>query len=187
MQKITQLAVLPFGMINCFLIQGGKKHVLVDSGVPKSEKKILQQLKALDIKTEDIGLLVITHGHIDHFGSAKELSEELNAPILMHELDMRALQTGKSLADTLKPNKKYWNVLKRKLLKDTASPCSPDIILRGNDQYDLTGMGISGKIIHTPGHTPGSISIVLDNGDAIIMDLASSGILLQAVAATSCC
>ncbi|MFA5772995.1 MAG: MBL fold metallo-hydrolase [Thermoplasmata archaeon] len=185
MQKIIQLSVFPFGMINCFLIKGEKKHILVDTGIPKSEKKILKQINSHGIKKEDIGLLIITHGHIDHFGSAKELKEILKVPILMHELDSKALETGKSLVETLKPTKKYWNILKRKLLKDSASPCTPDIILRENDEYELTNLGVNGKVIHTPGHTPGSLSVVLDDGNAIIMDLASSGILLGGIAFNS--
>lgn len=185
MQKVIQLSVFPFGMINAFLIQGEKKHVLVDTGVPNSEGKILTQIAAHGIKMNDIGLIIITHGHIDHFGSAKSLKDALEAPILMHESDIQALETGKSLIDTLKPNKKYWNILKRKVLKDSANPCKPDIILKGNDEYDLSPWGINGKVIHTPGHTPGSLSIVLNDGHAIIMDLASSGIFLGGIAFNS--
>ena len=182
MQKIIQLSVFPMGMINCFLIVRQTKHILVDTGVPNSEKKIINQLKKYCIKLEDIGLIVITHGHIDHFGSAKEFKDILKAPILMHNLDKVALETGKSMIETLKSNHKFWDiVLKPKLAKDKASPCSPDILLYDNEAYDLSIYGINGKIIHTPGHTPGSLSIVLENGEAIIMDLTSSGILLGGI------
>ena len=54
----------------------------------------------------------------------------------------------------------------------------PNILLKGDQDYDLSEWGIQGKVIHTPGHTPGSISIILDNGEAIIMDMMASGILL---------
>ncbi len=186
MQKIIQLSVFPMGMINCFLIQGQTKHILVDTGVPNSEKKIINQLKKHGIKLEDIGLIIITHGHIDHFGSAKEFKDILKAPILMHNLDKVALETGKSMCETLKPNHKVWDiVLKPKLAKDKASPCAPDIVLNENEEYDLSIHGINGKIIHTPGHTPGSLSVILENGEAIIMDLASSGILLGGIAFNS--
>lgn len=169
-------------MINCFLIKGEKKHILVDTGVPNSETKIIKQLKKHNIKPEDIGLIIITHGHIDHFGSAKELKDILKIPILMHGFDKVALQTGKSMFETLKPNHKIWDiVLKPKLAKDTASPCLPDVVLDENEEYDLSIYGIKGKVIHTPGHTPGSLSVVLENGEAIIMDLASSGILLGGI------
>jgi hydroxyacylglutathione hydrolase len=183
MSKIIQLSVFPFGMINCYLVIGRKKHVLVDTGVPHSEKKILRQLEANGISKEDIGLIIITHGHIDHFGSANELKKILKAPILMHELDKKALETGKSLQETLKANHKIWNyVLKPKLQNDSASPCEADILLKEAQEYDLADYGIHGKVIHTPGHTPGSLSLVLDDGHAIIMDLASSGILLGGIA-----
>lgn len=181
MQKIIQLSIFPFGMINCFLIKGEKKHILVDTGVPNSEVKILKQIKSHGINKKDIGLIIVTHGHIDHFGSAAELKRELDVPVLMHELDAIALRTGKGLAETLKPTKRYWNILKRKVLKDKATPCEPDIVLKGDCNYDLSEWGINGKIIHTPGQTPGSISVILDDGNAIIMDMASSGIFLGGI------
>lgn len=156
---------------------------MVDTGVPTSEKKIIKQLKKQGIKLDDIGLIIVTHGHIDHFGSAKELKDILKVPILMHQLDKVALQTGKSMLETLKSNHKIWDfVLKPKIAKDIASQCFPDIILNGDQEYDLSTFGINGKVIHTPGHTPGSLSVVLDDGSAIIMDLASSGIFLGGIA-----
>lgn len=183
MQQIIQLSVFPFGMINCFLITGEKKHILVDTGVPGSEKRIIRQLIKHQIGLENIGLIVITHGHIDHFGSAKKLSSILKAPILIHDLDKKALQSGKSMIETLKPNHKFWDIfLKPKLSRDKAPSCDPDILLYDDDEYDLSAYGINGKVIHTPGHTPGTLSVVLESREAIIMDLASSGILLGGIA-----
>ncbi|WP_207429386.1 MBL fold metallo-hydrolase [Pedobacter sp. SYSU D00535] len=181
MQQINRLSILPFGMINSYVIRGAKKHVLVDAGLPDSEKQILQQLQLLGLSLKDIGLLVITHGHIDHFGSANALSKALDVPILVHENDAPALSTGKSLVATLKPTQAYWNLLKWKLSADTATPVVPDLILRADEVFSLKEFGIAGSVIHTPGHTPGSLSIVLDNGEAIIMDLASSGIFLGGI------
>ncbi|WP_207532668.1 MBL fold metallo-hydrolase [Desertivirga arenae] len=186
MQQIIQLSIFPFGMINCFLIKGQDKHILVDTGVPGSEGRILRQLEARGISKEEIGLIIITHGHIDHFGSVKELQEILKVPILIHEGDKAALETGMSLPDTLKANHKIWNyTLKPKLLHDKAHPCRADITLTDGEEYDLAPFGIKGKVIHTPGHTPGSLSIILNDGSAIIMDLASSGILLGGIAFSS--
>ncbi|GAL85721.1 beta-lactamase [Sporocytophaga myxococcoides] len=182
MQRIIQLSVLPYGMMNCFLIKGNRKHVLVDTGIPGSESKILKQIDDQGLRREDIGLIIITHGHIDHFGSVRALRKILNVPVMVHESDAQALITGKSMAETLKPNKKIWNILKRRLLTAQAPGCSPDIILEGNSDFDLSTYGINGKVIHTPGHTPGSLSVVVDERHAIITDLASSGILLGGLA-----
>ena len=186
MQKIIQLSIFPLGMINCFLIKGERKHILVDTGVPNSETKIIRQLNQHNIRLEDIGLIIITHGHIDHFGSAKELKEILKVPILIHDMDKKALITGKSMLETLKPNHKIWDIiLKPKIIRDSASPCLPDIVLHGNEEYDLSIYGINGKVIHSPGHTPGSLSVILEYESAIIMDVASSGILLGGIAFNS--
>ncbi|MCR6640232.1 MAG: MBL fold metallo-hydrolase [Sporocytophaga sp.] len=182
MQKIIQLSVLPYGMMNCFLIKGDRKHVLVDTGIPGSETRILKQIDEQGLRREDIGLIIISHGHIDHFGSVRALRKILNVPVMVHESDAQALITGKSMAETLKPNKKIWNILKRRLLTTQAPGCSPDIILKDNTDFDLNPYGINGKVIHTPGHTPGSLSVVVDDRQAIIMDLASSGILLGGLA-----
>ena len=57
--------------------------------------------------------------------------------------------------------------------------------MNGNEEYDLSTYGIIGKVIHSPGYTPGSLSIILEDGSAIIMDLASSGILLGGIAFNS--
>lgn len=182
MNKIIQLAIYPLGMINCYLIKGKHKHILVDTGIPNSEKKILKQLKKHQIALEDIGLLIITHGHIDHFGSVKRLKDILKVPVLIHEADQKAIQTGKSLSETLKPNHPFWEkYLKPSILKGKALPCEPDIVLQGKEEYSLSNYGIQGKVIHTPGHTPGTLSVVLDDGQAIIMDLASSGIFLGGI------
>ena len=53
-----------------------------------------------------------------------------------------------------------------------------DIILRDED-FSLTEFGISGKIIYTPGHSPGSVSILLDTGDAFVGDLAMNSFPLR--------
>lgn len=182
MQKIIRLSIAPWGMINSYLIKGNNKHILVDTGIPNSKEKILKQLEKNRITKESIGLIVITHGHIDHFGSAKEMQETLNVPVLVHELDSIALITGKSMVSTMKPTKKYWNILRKKLIKDKATSCQPDIILKEDEIYDLSPLGIEGRIIHTPGHTPGSLSVILNDGHAIIMDLTSSGIFLGGIA-----
>lgn len=183
MRRVIQLSIMPWGMINCFLIQGISKHILVDTGTPGSTKRIINQLKKLNVNPEDISLIVITHGHIDHFGSAAELKNMLNVPILIHQLDKESLTSGRSLVDTLKANNIFWDlILKPKLQKDYAFPCEPDIILHNNEVFDLSVYGIVGSILHTPGHTRGSLSVILGDGSAIIMDLASSGILLGGIA-----
>lgn len=183
MRSVKQLSILPWGMINCYLIKSKSKHILVDTGVPGSEKKIIKQLNTLGIKLEDIGLMIITHGHIDHFGSAPAIQNIAPIPILIHEADKAALEKGMGMEETLKATSKIWDImLKPQVIKERIKPCKADIVMRGREPFDLKPYGVGGRVIHTPGHTPGSLSIILDDGNAIIMDVASSGILLGGIA-----
>jgi hydroxyacylglutathione hydrolase len=51
--------------------------------------------------------------------------------------------------------------------------CEPDVVV--DDVFSLRGFGLAGRVVHTPGHTAGSISVVLDNGDAVVGDLCQNG------------
>jgi hydroxyacylglutathione hydrolase len=181
MSKVIPISIWSKGMINCFLIKGKEKHILVDTGVPNSEHKILEQLKDHNIDKKDIGLIVVTHSHIDHFGSAAQLKKILQVPILAHQLDLESYLSGEADQSTMKLNKAQWWLF-RQLIKDQkAEAFQPEIIISREKEYDLNQWGVDGKIIHTPGHTPGSLSVILENGEVIIMDMMASGILLGGV------
>ncbi len=181
MNSVIPISIWSRGLINCFLIKGTHKHILVDTGVPNSEKKILKQLAQHNINYRDIGLIIVTHSHIDHFGSAAKLKETLKVSILAHELDQNSFIAGRADISTMKLNKSHWWLFKQIIKNQNTVPFTPDILLKGDQVYDLSDWGVQGKVIHTPGHTPGSISIILDNGEAIIMDMMASGILLGGV------
>lgn len=181
MEQIIPISIWPAGLINCFLIKGKKGHILVDTGVPKSQKRIFKQLEANGIDKNDIKLLIVSHCHIDHFGSAAKLKEILNVPVLVHQLDVPYYREGKANLSTLKPNKKVWVLFKWAIQNMETLPFEPDIILKQDEVYDLNKWGVKGKVIHTPGHTPGSLSVLLDNGQGILVDMLATGILLGGV------
>jgi len=57
----------------------------------------------------------------------------------------------------------------------TAPPVKPDILI--DEDMDLSKFGVDGKVIHTPGHTAGSVSVILPNGEFIVGDLVMRGML----------
>ncbi len=87
-QEIITIPIFPMGMISAFLIASPDGYVLVDSGVPGSEGKIVKGLKKHGLTFEDITLIVITHAHGDHAGNASKLRELCQAPLLAHEADL---------------------------------------------------------------------------------------------------
>ena len=155
----------PLNSFTAYVIRG-QKHVLVDPGPPGRAGELLEQLSRHRISLGDIGLIVITHGHADHFGSAAQLKEWTRAPVAVHELDAEYVHWGD--APVLKPATRLGTVF-RSFAKVKSVPVEPDIILRDGDK--LGRYGGRGRVLLTPGHTAGSISILLPDGTCIIGDL----------------
>ncbi len=162
------IRVLTKGYVNVFLI-GEKEYVLVDTGTKSSGKKILNKLYQLNIKPEEISLIILTHSHEDHIGSLKMLSKATKAQTLIHEIEYKTMTM--EIEDGIKPIA-GWLKIVYKLTKGFSMKQKPidfDFNVLCEEEYDLNSFGINGKVIHTPGHSKGSISVVIGN-EAIIGD-----------------
>ncbi len=163
---------IPLGVDKAYIIQG-EGVVMIDGGAPKKAKAFLKAIKKTLIKPEDIKLLILTHGHWDHIASAKDIKEITGAKIAMHKRETDWLE--KSLKP-LPPGVTLWGKIFAKIMAMFMplvhiSATKVDIIL-GDEEFSLAEFGIAGKVISTPGHSSGSVSIVLDTGDAFVGDLA---------------
>jgi len=178
--KIVRVPVLPFGMVNCHLLIGAQGAILVDSGVPGSEPKVERVLKRNNLSFSDLKLIVITHAHTDHAGSAARLRTLSGAPIVGHIADLPYYVQEKPMTFcTTGPFGRFF--VGTGLPSQPYEAFTPDILLKDEDQFDLRPYGIEGTVHHTPGHTAGSISIHLANKEAMVGDLIASGILLGGI------
>ena len=173
----TSLSVIPIklGYVKSFLIKGDKA-VIVDTGYPGNGESILDSLRENLINPSGISLIMITHGHIDHYGSADELRKLTGAPVAMHRADAEYLKKGLHYIGM--PTCLFARIFKSLFLKTDrilSKPFKVDIDFE--EDIDLKEFGINGRIIHTPGHTADSVSIILSDGTAIIGDLMMGGIL----------
>ncbi len=75
---------IPLGVGNTYIIRGDGV-IMIDGGVPQKGKAFIKAIKKILIKPEDIKLLILTHGHWDHIGSAKDIKEITGAKIAMHK------------------------------------------------------------------------------------------------------
>lgn len=178
---VLPVAILPWGMVNAFIVYSERACILVDAGLPDSLPLFERSLGALGRTLRDVKLIVVTHGHVDHAGCAAALRERSSAPIVAHEREVPFLTGQRQM--TLCPTRLFGELfLKTGAPRQPYQRFNPDIAVQGNDGLALEPYGIEGRIVSTPGHTPGSISVTLSQGTALVGDLVASGILLGGVA-----
>jgi glyoxylase-like metal-dependent hydrolase (beta-lactamase superfamily II) len=171
---MAQIQTIKLGGVNCFLVHD-EGIILVDTGTPGQHDKILKQVKKLGLNPLDIELIIITHGHGDHFGSAHKIKELTGAKLAVHKEDANIVKEGRKV---FPPGLTKWGRFMAFVWRPMFSLINftgvePDILLEGD--FKLAEFGIKGRIIHTPGHTKGSVSVFLDGGEAIVGDLAMNG------------
>jgi glyoxylase-like metal-dependent hydrolase (beta-lactamase superfamily II) len=136
--------VLPVGMLgcNCSVMGDESTHeaIVVDPGDDVSE--IIAILDRHKLKAT---MIVITHAHIDHIGGAEKLRAHTGAPVYMHEAD-------KMLSDQLAVQAAWLGM---------ETPKDPGIDKPAREGDVIRAGGIEAHVLHTPGHTPGSISVYL--------------------------
>jgi len=149
---------------NVYLVIAGEELTLVDTGMPKNTEKILGYIRELGWQPSDVSRILLTHFHIDHAGSAYEIRKLTNAKIAIHQEDADFV-SGKKPAPIPKDFPR--NLPRASSSFSEFTPVQPDITLKQNDKVGAL------TVIHTPGHTPGSISLydpdrrLLFVGDAI--------------------
>jgi|AGTN01.3.fsa_nt_gi Zn-dependent hydrolases, including glyoxylases len=156
---IWQITFLFPAPVNCWLLQNSDGLTLIDAAYPSSGQKILSAIECLD---QPLRRIVITHAHPDHSGAAREVAEKSNAVVLAHTADLPYLQGQRSLAE----EKGFWQ--SRIVLGAAQKLGLLDLPAIENVEAVADGDTIDNfKIIHTPGHTPGSISVWASDEAAI--------------------
>lgn len=161
------------GASNVYLIKNGERSILVDSGNRKKSGKILKEIQKHDINPADIAAILLTHAHYDHAGSLSELKKMTGAKVYAHEAEEKLLRTGLSgLPNGTSPFFRFLVGLGRTFLKKLGAfePVEPDVLV--GDKYDLSEFGLNAYILPTPGHTGGSVSLILNDTYAFIGDTA---------------
>jgi glyoxylase-like metal-dependent hydrolase (beta-lactamase superfamily II) len=143
---------------NVYLLLDESELLLVDTGMPGSVRRIIDYIKRINRKPSEITTIVLTHCHVDHIGNAQQLKEQTNAKVAVHKEDAQFVSGEKA-----QPSPRGALGILFKVVSPffKPKPVRPDIILNDGDRV--------GKlvVVHTPGHTPGSISLY-DSGRKLI-------------------
>jgi len=161
-------------IVNAFIVRG-ERSIIVDTGFPGYGERILKTMSRHDIRPDDISLIIITHGHHDHTGSAAYLREKTGAPVAIHKGDVEALRTGVNPPLCPVGGRGRFMSMLSGMIKPKVQGVEPQILL--DQEMDLGDYGIEGKIVPTPGHTAGSVSVLLAGGCALVGDMIFGGLV----------
>ncbi|MFB7469957.1 MBL fold metallo-hydrolase [Kitasatospora sp. NPDC056184] len=172
--EVIPVPVLGRHAVNAYLLLG-RHPVIVDAGTPGSGRRIVEQVAARGVDPADIRLVVVTHGHIDHFGSAAELRRLTGAPIAAHAADLGPYRSGRVREPYLPTGPMGRFMARSPKLHEQVEPFEPDLLLHG--ETALADFGVEGRIIPTPGHTAGSVAVLTDDGDLVAGDLIANSFM----------
>ena len=156
---------------NAYLLVG-ERPVLVDAGSKGEADAIEAAMRAHGVAPRDLALIVHTHAHSDHVGSSAELLRRSGAPSTLHTGDDALLASGSN--GRLKGVGMRGKAMSPIFSNLSFETFTPSITLREKmtlDEYGLPGA----RIVETPGHTMGHVSIVLPDGQAIVGDVLMGG------------
>ncbi|HEY9063060.1 MAG TPA: MBL fold metallo-hydrolase [Pseudobacteroides sp.] len=176
------------GAVNCYLGKQDNVFVLFDTGgfivtdkvITNRQELLEKELDKAGCNSTNLKLIVLTHGDYDHTANAVFLKEKYQAKIAMHKGDLNLVENP-DLDDVMKSFnfrslflrilfkafRKKIEMANRRILSNFRG-FTPDILLNNCD--NLSHYGFDAKIIHIPGHTPGSIAIYTASGHLIAGD-----------------
>ena len=164
--KGNKIRLLKIGITNCYLIEYGELKILVDTGQKRAIPKLTNVLKSFLGTSSNLNFIVLTHTHYDHVQNAKIIKSEYSPKLIVHKNESGYLQNGFT-----RPPKgtnivtKIISNLGKWIGKYEAVKADMEI---NQELFIDNNSGL--KIIETPGHTTGSISLIIDNEIALVGD-----------------
>jgi len=160
---------------NCYLIRTETGDILIDTGIKNRREKLEAEIIDAGCQPGDLKLIIITHGHVDHVGNAAYLRDKYGAKIAMHRGDVGMVNGGGMFGDApqslmIKIVGFFMNITGL----GNFETFTPDILLENN--HSLQEYGLGATVLHTPGHSKGSISILTASGDLFSGDIFNGSV-----------
>lgn len=161
--KITDSLFLVPGVrgANCYVFLGREALVLVDTGMGGNAPKILDFVRGLGKEAGSTAYIVLTHSDMDHSGSVAQLKELTQAKVAIHRADAPRLSGEMSLKEVKGAMGVLFAIMSPFI---RFKPVKPDILLEDSETID----GLT--VVHTPGHTDGSVSLYLPEEVLLVGD-----------------
>jgi glyoxylase-like metal-dependent hydrolase (beta-lactamase superfamily II) len=156
MKIIDNVYLVPGVMANAYIISDADGLTIIDTGMPYSEKRILEYVTRLGRSAVDVKRILITHADLDHYGCLAALHKATGACIYAGRIEAEAIAKGQSSRPVNKSVghfQRFMIGLMGRLLKFT--PLQVDEILAEGEVLPVLG-GL--QVVETPGHAPGHLS-----------------------------
>jgi glyoxylase-like metal-dependent hydrolase (beta-lactamase superfamily II) len=171
MRLAPSLHLIGSNIVNSYLVEEAGQVTIVDAGLPGYWRDLPAELEAMGRTIEDVRAVVLTHGDTDHVGFAERLRRERGVPVYVHELD-----AARARGEVKKPSSGWGPIKIRPLLGflvysglrgGLRVPPLTDVVTFGDGAtLDVPG---APRIVHLPGHTPGSVAIHVPGVDAVFL------------------
>jgi len=163
---------LPLGRANAYLVID-ERPILVDTGFPGDYPLLRARLREHRISPSDLSLVVVTHAHFDHTGNLPSLKREADVSIACHLNAARNLRDGTNAV--IRPGTPFGRVVRPLVSRaPKLQRLEPEIVIER--ETSLRPFGVHGSLVPTPGHTDGCLSLLLDDGSALVGDLVMNGL-----------
>jgi len=158
---------LPMGYVNAFLLAEQDGLTLIDSGLPNGDKRIGKAIGELGRKRSELRNILITHHHADHCGGSARLKEATGATTYAHPIDAPII-SGEKPRPGPNPASMTGRVLGPVItrLPQNHPKVTPVDHLVNDGDFIPVAVGV--KVIHTPGHTMGSIAFLVEGHGGIL-------------------
>lgn len=163
-----QVHGLSLGLGRAYMLEYPQGMILVDCGSIRQEHQVTRWMQ--QIGRSDLRLILITHAHLDHYGSAAALRRLTGAPVAIHHADAPAMARAQTMIGQAHSFGRMVQVLlplAELILRP--EPLQADLLLEDGDE--LGDFGLNARILHTPGHTAGSICLWVEDRLAFAGDL----------------
>lgn len=165
---------ISLSLSNAFLIRD-RKNLLVDCGCHSDQEHLRERLVRLGVATRSLSAVVLTHVHFDHCGCAAFLRSE-GVPVIAAQSAVRALFEGRQEGQSkLVPVFKIPWLGERLSTRMGMNFPRVEVDVAVVDSLDLSDFGVEGQVIATPGHTEGSLSVMLADRSVCVGDLVMGG------------
>jgi glyoxylase-like metal-dependent hydrolase (beta-lactamase superfamily II) len=171
MRLAPSLHRLGEAIVSCYLLEDAGEVTIIDAGVPAYYADLAAELAAMGRTIEDVRALVLTHGHDDHIGFAERLRAEHGVPASIHALDA-VLARGEVGNPSAGMGERRLRSLLHYLLWLVRHGAMRTKPLTEVGTFDPgTTLDVPGalRVIHTPGHTPGSVTFHAPGHDALFV------------------